>query len=142
MARKRQIDSDDDYTDDDASFEPKKRRTSAGKGRKPAKRLTKSKGAGREHDASDAEVEYMADAQTPGSPETLQTRPHSVSLHVISRPEPLRQALSEWYEGVHESRGMPWRKPFDHSWDAGQRAQRAYEVRSPLTTSRLQVDPQ
>ena len=139
MARKRQIDSDDDYTDDDASFEPKKRRTSAGKGGK-AKRLTKSKGAGRKRDASDAEVEYMAEAQTSGSPGTLQTRPHSVSLHVISHPAPLRQALSEWYEGVHASRGMPWRKPFDRSWDAEQRAQRAYEVRSSLSTFRVQVN--
>ena len=140
MARKRQIDSDDDYTDGDASFEPKKRRTSAGKGGRTAKRLAKSKGAGRERDASDAEVEYMDESQAPNSPETLQTRPHSVSLHVISHPAPLRQALSEWYEGVHASRGMPWRKPFDHSWDAEQRAQRAYEVCSLLTTPWVQVD--
>ncbi|KAI0747000.1 DNA glycosylase [Daedaleopsis nitida] len=53
---------------------------------------------------------------------------HPVALHVITRPEPLRTALLRWYEGVHAARGMPWRKPFDPSWDAEQKAQRAYEV--------------
>jgi A/G-specific adenine glycosylase len=41
----------------------------------------------------------------------------------------MRASLLEWYAGVHEVRGMPWRKPFDPSLDADARAQRAYEVR-------------
>jgi hypothetical protein len=40
----------------------------------------------------------------------------------------MRSSLLEWYSGVHEVRGMPWRKPFDPSLDADARAQRAYEV--------------
>ena len=53
---------------------------------------------------------------------------HSQSAHRLVEPEPLRNALLAWYEGVHAARGMPWRKPFDPNWDAEQRAQRAYEV--------------
>jgi len=41
----------------------------------------------------------------------------------------MRISLLEWYSGVHEARGMPWRKPFDPSLGADARAQRAYEVR-------------
>ena len=55
--------------------------------------------------------------------------PHSSSRHSISSPRPMRASLLEWYAGVHEVRGMPWRKPFDPSLDADARAQRAYEVR-------------
>ncbi|TBU47064.1 DNA glycosylase [Dichomitus squalens] len=121
MARKRKIESDDD-----SSFEPIKQRRNAVMGRKPAKRQTKSKGAGRKRDASDAE--YLPEAEVVESSEIPHTRPHRVSLHVIAHAAPLREALLEWYEGVHASRGMPWRKPFEHSWDAEQKAQRAYEV--------------
>jgi hypothetical protein len=41
----------------------------------------------------------------------------------------MRVSLLEWYSGVHEARGMPWRKPFDPSLGVDARAQRAYEVR-------------
>ncbi|KAI9508095.1 DNA glycosylase [Russula earlei] len=54
--------------------------------------------------------------------------PHPPSRHSISSPALMRPALLEWYAGVHEARGMPWRKPFDPSLDADARAQRAYEV--------------
>ncbi|TCD67796.1 hypothetical protein EIP91_011924 [Steccherinum ochraceum] len=54
--------------------------------------------------------------------------PHAVSTHTITQAKAIREALLSWYDTVHEARGMPWRKPFDHGWSAEQRAQRAYEV--------------
>ncbi|RDX54738.1 DNA glycosylase [Lentinus brumalis] len=60
--------------------------------------------------------------------ELAQTNAHPISLHVIPRPGPLRDALLNWYDRVHALRGMPWRKPYNHAWDAEQKAQRAYEV--------------
>ncbi|KAF8500208.1 DNA glycosylase [Russula emetica] len=54
--------------------------------------------------------------------------PHPRSQHLISSSDLMRLSLLEWYSGVHEARGMPWRKPFDSSLDADARAQRAYEV--------------
>lgn len=65
--------------------------------------------------------------------DTYDTTPHSPLRHLISSPDPMRASLLEWYAGVHEVRGMPWRKPFDPSLDADARAQRAYEVRSCLS---------
>ncbi|KAG2347534.1 DNA glycosylase [Suillus weaverae] len=53
---------------------------------------------------------------------------HPVSMHVISSVEPMRIALLEWYDRVHDARKMPWRKKFDPSLDVEGRAQRAYEV--------------
>lgn len=53
---------------------------------------------------------------------------HSVSMHVISAVEPMRIALLEWYDKVHDARKMPWRKKFDPSLDIEGRGQRAYEV--------------
>ena len=54
---------------------------------------------------------------------------HPVSLHVIKHPIDIRRSLLAWYSGVHENRGMPWRKPYDPSLNARGRSQRAYEVR-------------
>lgn len=54
--------------------------------------------------------------------------PHPASSHVIRSPGPIRVALLRWYAGVHASRGMPWRKPFDPLQGPEERAQRAYEV--------------
>ncbi|OSD08754.1 DNA glycosylase [Trametes coccinea BRFM310] len=56
------------------------------------------------------------------------TQPHAAALHVLSNFERPRQALLKWYDGVHEVRGMPWRKPYQKSWNAEEKAQRAYEV--------------
>ena len=53
---------------------------------------------------------------------------HPVSRHIIANAAPLRSALLEWYSGVHEARGMPWRKPYDPTLGPEERAQRAYEV--------------
>lgn len=55
---------------------------------------------------------------------------HSVSMHVISAVEPMRIALLEWYDKVHDARKMPWRKKFDPSLDVEGRGQRAYEAGS------------
>jgi len=54
--------------------------------------------------------------------------PHSKSSHIIGSPAPIRFALLEWYKIVHDTRGMPWRKPYDPTQDPDERAQRAYEV--------------
>src|SRR5258708_25399286 len=54
--------------------------------------------------------------------------PHPRSQHLIPSPDLMRSSLLRWYSGVHEVRGMPWRKQFDPSLDADARAQRAYEV--------------
>lgn len=77
-------------------------------------------------------------AETSASSDTYYVTPHSRSQHLISSPDLMRSSLLEWYSGVHEVRGMPWRKPFDHSLDADARAQRAYEVsrRQTLIKSR------
>lgn len=53
---------------------------------------------------------------------------HLSSLHNLAQPGPMRAALLRWYSGVHASRGMPWRKPYDSSLGPEDRAQRAYEV--------------
>ena len=70
--------------------------------------------------------------------ETLNAHPssagilHPSSLHMIKEPVQLRSALTKWYNGVHDKRGMPWRKAFDASFTRAQRSQRAYEVGSSI----------
>jgi A/G-specific adenine glycosylase len=59
--------------------------------------------------------------------------PHSPSQHLISSPDLMRPSLLDWYSGVQDVRGMPWRKPFDPTLDSDARAQRAYEVRRELS---------
>ncbi|GLB39158.1 putative DNA glycosylase [Lyophyllum shimeji] len=49
-------------------------------------------------------------------------------MHVVQSPEPVRIALLQWYAGVHSSRNMPWRKPYDPLQGPEERSQRAYEV--------------
>ncbi|KAF6747160.1 DNA glycosylase [Ephemerocybe angulata] len=53
---------------------------------------------------------------------------HAQSAHAVQNVEDVRTALLSWYALVRETRGMPWRKPFDSKHDRAQRAQRAYEV--------------
>ena len=73
--------------------------------------------------------EVSTDGRTETSEsDTYYVTPHPRSQHLISSPDLMRPSLLEWYSGVHEVRGMPWRKPFDSSLDAEARAQRAYEV--------------
>ncbi|KAG5654571.1 hypothetical protein H0H81_000096 [Sphagnurus paluster] len=53
---------------------------------------------------------------------------HSASIHLIHSPLEVQTALLQWYAGVHASRGMPWRKPYNPLLGPDERAQRAYEV--------------
>jgi len=55
---------------------------------------------------------------------------HPISRHSIRSAAPICSALLDWYAGVRESRGMPWRKPYDPSLGRDGRAQRAYEVKT------------
>lgn len=119
--QKRSYSIQDQSSDEDAPRKPKRRKTDEDDWKPQRKSNTSAKGR-RRRDVSDA-ADYMNTAS-----ELVQTNPHPVSLHVISRPEPLREALLNWYDQVHALRGMPWRKPFNSAWDAEQKAQRAYEV--------------
>ncbi|KAH9923296.1 DNA glycosylase [Amylocystis lapponica] len=79
--------------------------------------------------ASDSSFEPRPPARrTRNTAKRKRTRPHSASIHVIARPRPLQDALLQWYAGVHETRAMPWRKPYNPTATAEERAQRAYEV--------------
>ncbi|KIJ15472.1 hypothetical protein PAXINDRAFT_133470, partial [Paxillus involutus ATCC 200175] len=53
---------------------------------------------------------------------------HPASWHVVKCVDAIRKSLLEWYDRIHEVRGMPWRKTYDPSLDKDGRAQRAYEV--------------
>jgi len=59
------------------------------------------------------------------------TPSHSASIHVVttSRIDEIRESLLEWYNKVHDVRGMPWRKRYDPLLGREGRAQRAYEAR-------------
>ncbi|KDQ60186.1 hypothetical protein JAAARDRAFT_56149 [Jaapia argillacea MUCL 33604] len=70
-------------------------------------------------------ADHMEEATAPMEGHSF---PHPISTHVIAKPQPLRAALLQWYAGVHEDRGMPWRKPYNASFGPAERAQRAYEV--------------
>lgn len=59
---------------------------------------------------------------------SLKAKPHAQTLHTILSPAVMRDALTVWFDGVRNDRGMPWRKPYNPDLDADQRAQRAYEV--------------
>ncbi|KAH8116805.1 DNA glycosylase [Phellopilus nigrolimitatus] len=86
------------------------------KSRRPPKRKRTKK------ERSDDEYDHDREV------EREKTTSHPVTLHVIKDPIPIRISLLDWYSGVHENRGMPWRKPFDPTLDAESRSQRAYEV--------------
>lgn len=59
--------------------------------------------------------------------------------HVFSSDtsETIAGSLLTWFDGVHASRGMPWRKKFNPAWNADERGQRAYEVRPVCGASAL-----
>jgi A/G-specific adenine glycosylase len=54
--------------------------------------------------------------------------PHRKSVHTISSPAVVRSTLLSWYKTVQDTRGMPWRRPYDPNLGPEERAQRAYEV--------------
>lgn len=120
MARKRPQDSDAEYSDRDGDedYAPKpsaKKRASGA-----VKRRRRADSSFRDASKSSDQDTIVAESAPPSS--------HPAASHVIAEPSPLREALLEWYEGVHAARGMPWRKPYDPSMNNDQRAQRAYEV--------------
>ncbi|KAI0674510.1 DNA glycosylase [Trametes maxima] len=121
MSKKRKVvlsDDDSDYAD--VSTSRKKPRKAPSRKKAPAKSKAKT------HETSDASA--YEDEQDLESTEPGNARPHAVALHNLSNPESPREALLKWYDGVHTARGMPWRKPFQQSWNAEEKAQRAYEV--------------
>ena len=129
MARKRAILSDDDYSQDSSEeYEPGSSKTSAARARTTnsrAKRQVPRKTANTKPKRVKVDVEDSeADGSVSSGPGTL----HAARIHVVTDPEPIRAALLEWYGKVHESRGMPWRKPYNPDLSVEERAQRAYEV--------------
>ncbi|KII91213.1 hypothetical protein PLICRDRAFT_37925 [Plicaturopsis crispa FD-325 SS-3] len=116
MAKRRRVESSsDEYSDAESDFKPSSSKTK-GKGKtKNTRKKSKAADLGDDVELCDADVELRED-------------PHPAARHIISSAEPIRSALLEWYEGVRDSRGMPWRTRYDASLDAEARSQRAYEV--------------
>ncbi|EMD34775.1 hypothetical protein CERSUDRAFT_125329 [Gelatoporia subvermispora B] len=126
MAKKRAIASDDeyDYNDsDESAYEPA---TAAVKAKTKA-RASKPRAAAKKQRrvASSAEDNAIGTLDVESK---VHSALHPASTHIISDPAPLREALLNWYSLVHETRGMPWRKAYDPSLGAEEKAQRAYEV--------------
>ncbi|KAJ3525778.1 hypothetical protein NM688_g8354 [Phlebia brevispora] len=110
MAKRRR--SSPDESDEDASYGPS---TNPRKKRAPSRRLRPRK----DTESADTELEQYSAARS---------STHTAAIHRIADTSTLRSLLLNWYDGVHQRRGMPWRKPFDPSLDSDGRAQRAYEV--------------
>lgn len=55
---------------------------------------------------------------------------HPVTRHALTkkRAQSINSALALWFPTVHDTRGMPWRKPFDLTLSSEAKGQRAYEV--------------
>lgn len=123
MPRKRAQQSDDDYSDlSDEAYEPEASQAPARRDKKQQKKIVKK----RRRTSSIVEDVSKSSERDTSSAGSMNS--HRVSVHNITDPEPLRNALLGWYVGVHASRGMPWRKPYDPSLNDEQRSQRAYEV--------------
>lgn len=131
MARKRTILSEDDYSQASSDdYEPEsskapasRARTTNSRTKRVPRKTTKPKTKrAKLDDVEESEAdEVVADGDA--------GPPHAANLHVVTDPEPIRGALLQWYGKVHESRGMPWRKPYNPNLSGEERAQRAYEVR-------------
>jgi A/G-specific adenine glycosylase len=118
--RSRPTKDESDYehdADSDASFAPAVKRGRS----KPSTTRKQSKKKARNEPDAELTDEIAEMALEPSAR-------HPVSTHVIAKAEPLREALLCWYAGVHEARGMPWRKPYDPTFGPEERAQRAYEA--------------
>ncbi|KAL1413596.1 hypothetical protein Q8F55_001371 [Vanrija albida] len=55
-------------------------------------------------------------------------RPHGRAYHSTSDAAGAQDALLDWFEGVREARGMPWRKRYDPALSIEEKGQRAYEI--------------
>jgi hypothetical protein len=55
---------------------------------------------------------------------------HLATRHALTkkRAKAINSALAVWFPNVHDTRRMPWRKPFDPTLSSEARGQRAYEV--------------
>lgn len=130
MARKRRL--SEDNSDEDASYEPEprltKRKTVPTRTRSKGKKIALERSRSTSTSATDQEDSAGVDITV-----TEDEPKHSCALHRITNPAALRAPLLKWYDGVHEVRGMPWRKPFDASLGPEGRAQRAYEVQWTFT---------
>ena len=115
MVKRRRVSEDD--SDSDASYEPTNNNI---------KRKVKSKPPRKQGPPKDRPIDTPTQEQGEGS--ETQGDAHSNALHRIDDAPAIRLPLLQWYDGVRELRGMPWRKPFDPSLTPEERAQRAYEV--------------
>ena len=115
------------YSDDHQVSEDDDGSVYEGSARKPAKKSRSAVKKGKTRRVGgDATSEPESDGYTG------EVRRHALSRHTITSVESICAALLDWYAGVHESRGMPWRKPYDPSLGRDERSQRAYEVRTVL----------
>ncbi|KAI0790408.1 DNA glycosylase [Abortiporus biennis] len=116
--------SEDDA--DDAYIEPTSSR------RKAVKKKSKvnAKGKAKKVDVVDPDIRDASGSagEDPDSNLLLSPTTHGVSTHILTQVKPLQKALLDWYSTVHETRGMPWRKPYNASQTPAERSQRAYEV--------------
>jgi A/G-specific adenine glycosylase len=112
--RKIQLDvtSDSDFSPEEEEY-PRKKKATTG-----SRKKNKDKHVSNEPDSGITIAEGSADLQPP----------HPISQHTISAPSDIRVALLRWFSDVHDTRGMPWRKPHNPNLDPDQRSQRAYEV--------------
>ncbi|WVQ77201.1 A/G-specific adenine glycosylase [Cryptococcus sp. DSM 104548] len=55
-------------------------------------------------------------------------RRHGMEYHDVHDVLGGQQDLLDWFEGVREKRGMPWRKRYDHGLSMEEKGQRAYEI--------------
>ena len=117
--RRRVVDSESDaFSDPESDFSihevPKSKRTS--KARKTTHQTRQI-----------APKEFTNQAMPSGS---ATTPSHTSSIHIVATSDvgEIRESLLEWYDKVHDVRGMPWRKRYNPSLGREDRAQRAYEV--------------
>ncbi|KAJ8488849.1 hypothetical protein ONZ51_g3283 [Trametes cubensis] len=123
MSRKRKTKiSDDDSDYEDASPVQKKPR-------KPATHKKQQVGTKGRKRADKPDASAYVNEEDVESNDVVNASSHTMQSHVLCSPDASRQALLRWYDGVHAVRGMPWRKPYQHSWTTEEKAQRAYEVR-------------
>ncbi|CAK9783752.1 DNA glycosylase [Cutaneotrichosporon oleaginosum] len=55
-------------------------------------------------------------------------RHHGPEYHAVDNVAREQQKLLDWFEGVRDARGMPWRKRYDSSATSEEKGQRAYEI--------------
>ena len=111
------------YSDDDSEYTPELH---------PIRKRLATKNRRLSHPTS-KNLDDSVDTQVDESETNVQR--HSASTHTIASPAPIQKALLDWYSGVHEYRGMPWRKKYDPTLGVDGRAQRAYEARFLSATS-------